>query len=397
MTKRAWQIAIVSAIVIVLVGLLTASMIRTLNPIVIGVREGSKFQSDTAARIAAGLTADGYSNEIVSLTAAQSGGRSAENPDSPVDIEITSNPVSAIEHPALISLGTIIDLPLLLIVHSDDSAITNPRDLKGKRIELGAEGTTIASVSEQILANYGVTDSNSTFLRADSEEDAFTAFTNKTVDAAFVYFNPELEQFERLAVGGALGILDLPENVALAGQIGTVVPTIVPRGAFSVEFSRPDRNIPTIAVPVTVVANKSMRDGPAYAISRALTAQFSRGTVLAPPGTFPTFGGDLPTHAAAQEYAATGSVPWQYSALPGFIADQWTALLVIGSVLLLVASIYSVFFPEVYGLWTGILRPKLDRKDRELLETALASGKELTPRQRARLMRLLADSDVPPS
>ncbi len=396
MTKRDWQIAIVSAIVIVLVGLLTASMIKTLNPIVIGVREGSEFQSVTAARIAAGLTADGYSNEIVSLTAAESGGRSAENPDSPVDIEITSNPVSATEHPALISLGIIIELPLLLIVHSDDSAITNPRDLKGKRIELGAEGTTISSVSEQLLANYGVTSSNSTFLR-DSEEDAFTAFTNQTVDAAFVYFNPELEQFERLAVGGNLGILDLPENVALAGQIGTVVPSIVPRGAFSVELSRPDRDTPTLAVPVTVVANQSMRDGPAYAISRALTAQFSRGTVLAPPGNFPTFGGDLPTHAAAQEYAATGSVPWQYSALPGFIADQWTALLVIGSVLLLVASIYSVFFPEVYGLWTGILRPKLDRKDRELLETALASGKEPTPRQRARLMRLLADSDVPPS
>ena len=83
MTKRSWQIAIVSAIVIVLVGLITASMIRTLNPIVIGVREGSKFQSDTAARIAAGLTADGYSDEIVSLTAAESGRRSAENLDKP--------------------------------------------------------------------------------------------------------------------------------------------------------------------------------------------------------------------------------------------------------------------------------------------------------------------------
>lgn len=135
---------------------------------------------------------DRYRRRGLALTAAESGGRSAENPNSPVDIEITSNPVSATEHPALISLGITIELPLLLIVHSDE-------------------------------------------------------------------------------------------------------------------------------------------------------------------------------------------------------------LLVIGSVLLLVASIYSVFFPEVYGLWTGILRPELDRKDRELLETAHASGKELTPRQRARLMRLLAESDVLPS
>lgn len=382
--------------VVVIGGLLAASLIRNLDPIVIGVREGSKFQADTAARIAAGLTAEGYTSEVLSISAAESGGRSAENPDSPVDIEITSNPVSATEHPGLISLGTIIELPLLLVVHSSDAAIADPRALKGKRIELGAEGTTIASVAKKILANYGVTAGNSTLLH-DSETDAFAAFTNRLIDAAFVYFNPELEQFERLAAGGTVEILDLPENVALAGQIGTVVPTIVPRGAFSVEFSRPDRNIPTVAVPVTVVANTSMRDGPAYAISRALTAQFSRGTVLAPPGTFPSFGGDLPIHQAAQEYAATGSVPWQYSTLPAFIADQWTALLVIGSILLLIASIYSVFLPEVYGLWTGILRPRLDRKDRMLLEAALASGKELTPRQRARLMTLLEDSKSSPS
>ena len=51
-----------------------------------------------------------------------------------------------------------------------------------------------------------------------------------------------------------------------------------------------------------------------------------------------------------------------------------------------------MFFPEVYGLWTGILRPKLDKKDRDTLQAALADGKELTPRQRSRLMKLLDES-----
>lgn len=389
MTKRSWQIAIAAALVVVVIGLLAAGLFRALNPVVIGVREGSKFQADTAARISAGLNADGYANEIVVLPAAKSGGRSAESPQSPVDIEITANPISAREHPNLISLGTIIELPLLIVVHAD-SSITNPRDLKGKRIELGVADTTIAKVAEQVLANYGVTAANATFLH-NSDPFAITAFNDETVDAAFVYFNPKLDQFRLLSIGGTLRILALPENVALAGQIGTVVPVVVPQGAFSVEHSRPDRNVPTVAVPVTVVANKAMRDGPAYAITRALTSEFDRGTVLAAPGTFPTFGGDLPIHEAALEYSVSGSIPWQYSALPTFIADQWTALLVIGSILLLVASIYSVFFPEVYGLWTGILRPKLDRKDRAVLESALASGKELSPRQRARLMQLLGE------
>lgn len=391
MSKRVWQIAVATSIVVIIVALLTVSLWRTLNPIVVGVREGSKFQADTAASIVAGLKADTYSSETMTISADQSQGRSAESPDSAVDIEITGSPLTASDHPELVSLGVIIELPILLVVHADRTDISNPRDLKGKRIEVGVDGTTIASVAEEILANYGVTATNSTFSH-DSDGEALTSFAARRADAAFVYFNPGLDQFGRLAASGDFQILDLPENIALAGQIGTVVPTTVPRGAFNVEYSLPDRNIPTVAVPVTVVANRMIRDGAAYAIVEALTTQFSRGTVLAPPGTFPKFGGSLPVHAAALEYASTGSVPWQYEALPGFIAEQWTALLVLGSILLLVATIYSVFFPDVYGVWTGILRPKFDRMDRDMLQAALQSGKELSPRQRARLMKLLDDT-----
>jgi hypothetical protein len=53
-----------------------------------------------------------------------------------------------------------------------------------------------------------------------------------------------------------------------------------------------------------------------------------------------------------------------------------------------------VFFPEVYGLHTGILRPNLDKEDRDMLEAALEGGKGLTPRQRSRLMKLLDERDT---
>lgn len=393
MTKRRWQIAVAASIIVALGALLLASVVTSLNPIVVGAREGSRFQAATAASIVAGLTAGNYASELMTIEPSQAKGRSAESADSPVDIEITAEPLKRSEHPDLVSLGVIIELPLLLVIHAEDSEIRSPRDLVGKQVELGAPGTTIASVAEELLANYGVTEANSTFNRRPDSE-AFAAFTSKRADAAFVYFNPELRQIEELALGGTIQILDLPENIALAGAIGSVVPATVPRGAFSIERSRPDRDIPTVAVPVTVVANRAIRDGAAYAIVRVLAEEFSGGSVLAPPGTFPKVAGGLPTQAAALEYLSTGAVPWQYEALPGFIADQWTALLVFGSLLLLVASVYSVFFPEVYGLWTGILRPKLDRKDRAILEAALARGRELTPRQRARLRDLLDRPDA---
>ena len=56
-------------------------------------------------------------------------------------------------------------------------------------------------------------------------------------------------------------------------------------------------------------------------------------------------------------------------------------------------SIHSVSFPEVRGLWAGILRPKLGGRDRDILEEALEGGLELTARQLSRLMKLLDDTD----
>ena len=200
MSKRFWQIAVATSIVVIIGALLTVSLWRTLNPIVVGVREGSKFQADTAASIVAGLKADTYSSETMTISADQSQGRSAESPDSAVDIEITGSPLTASDHPDLVSLGVIIELPILLVVHADRTDISNPRDLKGKRIEVGVDGTTIASVAEEILANYGVTATNSTFSH-DSDGEALTSFAARRADAAFVYFNPELELLERLAVG----------------------------------------------------------------------------------------------------------------------------------------------------------------------------------------------------
>lgn len=61
----------------------------------------------------------------------------------------------------------------------------------------------------------------------------------------------------------------------------------MPRGAFGAQFSRPDRDIPTVALALTVVANKTLRGSAVYANVQLLTEQFSRGTGSSSTGTVP--------------------------------------------------------------------------------------------------------------
>jgi hypothetical protein len=76
------------------------------------------------------------------------------------------------------------------------------------------------------------------------------------------------------------------------------------------------------------------------------------------------------------------------------LADSFLGLLVLGTLLLLFASIYSIFLPDVYGLWTGILRPRSEEKFISSIEAAVVEGREIPDRDLRRLDRILRERDA---
>ena len=79
--------------------------------------------------------------------------------------------------------------------------------------------------------------------------------------------------------------------------------------------------------------------------------------------------------------------------LPPLLADSFVNLIVLGTAILLIASIYSLFLPEAYSLWTGIIKPRSEERYINAMEAALASGRDLTVKQRKRLSEILERQD----
>lgn len=133
----------------------------------------------------------------------------------------------------------------------------------------------------------------------------------------------------------------------------------IPQGAVSVVENLPSEDIPAIAVPITVVANSSISRAAAFEISAALDYHFSRGSVLSPPGVFPNFDQEVLADASAAEYYSSGVIPWQFRTFPAPIADLFIPIAVLGSILLIVFSVYGVLMPSVLELWQNVIRPSI--------------------------------------
>ncbi|AVG24529.1 hypothetical protein C3B54_111592 [Pontimonas salivibrio] len=67
-------------------------------------------------------------------------------------------------------------------------------------------------------------------------------------------------------------------------------------------------------------------------------------------------------------------MPWHYQVLPGWLAEVFGRLVLLGSVALLLATVYKVLYPDIYGLWTKVLAPRQRRAVLDRVEKLHAEG-----------------------
>ncbi len=357
MSTRARVVGAITLIALALAALSLWAFALDQRPITVGASANSDFQKKLANDLVADLRERGYAANVELIPASDFKSTLVDDPDSNVNVAITSTAVMPSDYPNTRSLGVLAELPILLAYWKKSGPVESIRDLEGKTIALAAEGSTLGTIGRTVLASYGITSENSTLVPVGDAEVEETLRTGQA-DAAFSFYVPGDESFDADSrVFEDITILPMPEHVALAGRIGTVVPSTIPRGAFSIVNSIPDADIPTVSVPVRMLADETVGDGAAYAIAEALQRQFSRGTELALPGTFPSVSGSFPVHEAAREYYEQGTIPWQYENLPWTIADRFTGVIVAASLLLILASLYQLILPELITLWGTYLRP----------------------------------------
>ena len=390
---------IVTAVVVVALvfGAALAFILATVNTdmtITIGTGPKGTTSYQTAERMRDGLTAAGFTVEIRSTQRTLDLIDELSDPQDPVDVTFIGEPVSAREYPTVESLGTVGRVPFYFATLPGKPQLSSLDQAKGKRIEMGPVGSLRESFAREVLAQFGVTEANSTFLHLSSVAP-IEDLEAEQVDLVAARWDDARGYLRSLIVNRELHVIPVPEAPALAGFVRSAEAAVIPYAGFSINPPFPLEPLPTIAMIITVVANENLSPAAAYAIARELTIDYSPGTQFSQPGEFPNFiDRQLPTNQAAADYYTNGSIPWQYTHLPPVLADSFVNLVVLGTALLIIATVYGLFLPEVYGLWQSVIKPRSAERYINEMEAALASGRELTVVQRRRLSEILARQDA---
>jgi len=310
------------------------------------------------------------------------------DPANPVNVGFVAQPVAAENFPNVTSLGTIAKEPLLVFSRAEIGDFPSIYDLRGKRLEIGQPDSGAHSLVIGALQTYGM--AKQVDLRENSLATGIENVLNGKSDAVATLLPIANNTVEELAANPAVRLTSLPNPRSVAATLGyTIEPITIPAGALSVAGRLPASDVESIAVPVTVIAKTSLANGNAMKIAEFLRRTFSRQSVLAPAKTFPALLYILPPNPAVREFYDSG-LPWQYTVMPAPVAEIFGQLVALGSLSLLLITLYKFVFPDLHGMWDKILGPR--ERDRLVtrLEQAQAKGNPITSRQRKRLQRYIS-------
>ena len=394
MSRR--SIAVIALVVAGLAMVVTYILItvNTDRQITIGTGPVGSGGHTLALAVVDGLDRRGFDAEIITTQRTSDLINLLADPENPVDVTLMAGPVDARDYPTVKSLGTMTRQGYVYATWPQAESVTSLADVKGLQIDVGPEGSVKANFAKEVLAEFGVTPENTDFVYLTNDapqEEAIAAGVDVTIAGL-----PERREYVRQGLAsGDMTMIPIPQAKALEARIASAEPVDVPYAAFSLDPPRPTDAIPTLGQLVTVVADDRLSPAAVFAMAQEMVVQFSRGDEWREPGEFPNFSDrQLPASQEAAEFYATGAIPWQYQNLPPLLADSFVSLLVLGTLLLILGSIYQVFLPEVYSLWSNVIRPRSEEKYLTAMEAVIAEGGAMTPRDARRLSRILAQHDA---
>jgi TRAP-type uncharacterized transport system substrate-binding protein len=392
--RRPWILAVAGAVAgIAILTVTVLVLVGADRKIVIASGPVTSSGYASALLVAEGLNERGFDVEVIPTDQTRDLITLLADPSSPVEVTFITEDIDAAQYPNVNSLGTVYRLPYAFATWPSAHGVTSLAEARGKRIDIGPPGSSRAAFAEEVLAQFGVTSENSTFLNVP------TSATRDEVQALDVEIQTTDKQDDRSFIVEALAteelqIIPVPEARSLSDRISSAEAIEIPYAAFAIVPPVPLEAVPSVAQLVTVVAIDSLSAAAAYAIAQELEVAYSPGTAFTEPGEFPNFADrQLPANPYAAEYYANGSVPWHFANLPPILADYFFGLVFLGTLILLAASVWSIFLPEFYSLWTGIIRPRAEDRYIASMEKSLAEGRQLSHRDQSRLERILSQHE----
>ncbi|MCP4656737.1 MAG: TAXI family TRAP transporter solute-binding subunit [bacterium] len=155
---------------------------------------------------------------------------------------------------------------LVHVIVKKGSGLATIRDLGGRQVSIGPEGSGTREISKVILRHYRVDVAS----LGESSRYFLDLVDDETLDAAIVstgLLNPDLA---RVLGTGELDLLPIPDGEALAVRHAELIPATIPRGFYGEGPPLPPAAVPTVATTTVLVARKDVSDLLVRATQQAL-------------------------------------------------------------------------------------------------------------------------------
>lgn len=284
------------------------------------------------------------------------------------------------------SLGAMFFEPLW-VFHRAESPLADLRDLRGKTVAIGAEGSGVRVLASMLLEEAGLAPAD--FEAAPlSGADAAAALTAGEIDVAMVVTGPTAVWITSLIADADIRLLSMARAPALARRHSYLDEVILYAGALDPARGLPAEDVALIAPVAQLVVREGLHPAIQSLLMDAALAEHGAGTLLTEPGQFPTpVLSDLPISREAERYYENGPsflrriFPY---AVANFMERAW--VLAIPLVTLLIPLIRAA--PPLYR-WR--IRRKIYVWYRDLRDFEAAGRAATTPEERTEVRNKLSD------
>jgi hypothetical protein len=290
------------------------------------------------------------------------------DPKSGVDAAFSLGGVTnGTESPGLVSLGRINHSPIWIFYRRSDP-IEHLSQIKGKRVSTSS--ATLRIVTD-ILAAYGVTPQNSTFLlfRGPAAGKALLAGETDVISFSQGVNTPNVQP---LLHDPAVRAMNIAQAEALTQLFPSLQHVVLSQGVIDLEKNIPPADVNLIALTNVVVARADLHPEMIYLLAQTMKEEHSRGGILHRSGDFPTqTDPEFPMAEEAIDYYKNGpSFLERY--LPFWTINYAKRLI---AVLLTAFAVVIPLFTYAPKLYEWFLRARLNRLYRRLrtVETEMDS------------------------
>lgn len=228
----------------------------------------------------------------------------------------------------LLALGSLYYEPVWLF-HRRTQLLRGLNDLRGRRIQIGEEGSGIRPLAVRLLRDSGVTWQNSALL-ALSSEAAATALAAGRIDAGFFIMAPGIPLVRRLLLEPSVSLWSVRRTVAYTTRYRFLSTVTLGEGAVDLVANVPDRDVTLLAATATLVVREDVHPVVVRLLLKTAEAVHSRPGLFEAPNAFPSDAFvELPLHDGARRYLRKGP-PFLERYLPFWMAvtaERWALLI----------------------------------------------------------------------